>query len=181
MSSPEDDEVLQALKAELVAFLFNQTGARQRGDRTPTVADRLSETVAGQVRQDLQRELHAFHDEVEATLEQAQYASGGGIGTLLRQPLFLIVLAVALLSIGANIGLGLALLGKPAPAATAQSADDASASEDATVSDMALEPAVPDRKTQEEACKKLTKPAERTKCLANIKTPADTPNASGHH
>jgi hypothetical protein len=179
MSNSQDDEVLQALKAELVAFLFNQSGERTRG--TPSVAERLSETVTGQVRQDLQRELHAFHDQVEATLEQAQYAGGGGgLGSLLRQPLFLVVAVIALLSIGANIGLGLALLGRPAPATEQQTTDDASASADA-VSDMALEPAMPDRKTQEDNCKKLTKPADRTKCLANIKTPAAPANAGPHH
>lgn len=180
MSSPEDDEILQALKAELVAFLFNQSGERPRGDRTPTVAERLSETVTGQVRQDLQRELHAFHDQVETTLEQAQQTSGGGFGSLLRQPWFLIVFVIALLSIGANVGLGMVLLTKPAPAAVEQAAEDASASEDTAVSDMPLEPATPDRKTQEENCKKLAKPADRTKCMANIKTPAASASASGH-
>lgn len=181
MSSPQDDEVLQALKAELVAFLFDQSGERPRG--APTVAEQLSETVTGQVRHDLQRELHLFHDQVEATLEQSQNAGGGGFGALLRHPWFLAVLVVALLSIGVNVGLGMALLAKPKPAVETTIDGDDQASADASVSDMALELTPAERKAQEDKCKALAKQAERTKCLDKLKASetATSANAGSHH
>ncbi len=108
MDNSGDDEVVQAMKAELLAFLLDRSAPSMPAGRSPTLADAIGETVSDRVSDQLDHQIHQFRSEVVATLAEER-VKRSRLRSRILSPWFLVPLFVAVLSIGGNIGLGIAL------------------------------------------------------------------------
>ncbi len=133
MTSREDDEAVAALKAELLAFLFDQGGPHMAAKPSPSTADIVGDIVADR----LSDQLNIRLNQIEKSLTQSvvrEHERAAALRTTFLNPWFLTAVAIALLSLGGNIGLGFLLIHKtvseaaaPVDAADAQASDSCSA------------------------------------------------------